>query len=717
MGASAEAANAPPAAPVATPAPPAASAAPAPATPASAVAGAMGAVAKGSAWLGDNIDPIVADALKIPTIEREAKRIATQQFGEMVKFSEGVMHVKSGAWSVGLDLAEKLGLVDQGTADTFSRMDTEGRRVFDAAFKAQFGGGFGFAVAELGGEVLPFMAFPPWAIPKAFASGVARVAAGFGMGAAEGAAMGALNPVEGDTIDERMSQRGMGAALGAAVGGPVRAVGEGATLLKNWFPNALKRAITRNGKYAARGIELQDQVGFEASLVQLIDDPELLKFRNAKRAADPAFEVAERAREDAQALAVKTYFEKLVPPGSEDLPDHVAKMYAQVLGDDATGLIGARKLNAGRNFAAADEAGATVYLSNTLSTIDDIIARHSGVGASPASLSLAKQMEGLKVSIAEAGGGVISPRELQYRLEEWGRAAKGTGAVFKDMDTAAQRRPAAQMFSALNDDLDEAINAGTKGAAELRRARDQYRMDSVPIRQLQRSALGKLFKGIDEDVPSPEAIGAALLKMKPSQIKQTVEILGSVDPGLRTGLQNYFLSRALEHAKQPGPLGAVNFVPAKMLDLRKGNLGGATGAGGLSSYSADEVFNAVFPDSQHRQMVLDGMEAVRYIMVNNDRTGGRALPRLRNLAYSLANMNRGAAAAFAMDWLSAKAIPSYVNDPKSIAALQELSKPLDSTKAIAALTVLSNRWLQVNPDANEEAAAAEQMGQIAAPGM
>jgi len=654
---------------------------------------------------------------------KDPREAAQSSFGVAVKISNGVMHVGEGLWSAGLDTLEKLGAVPRGTADDFAKLTNEERKKFARDFTSVFGEGTGFRIAEGTGEVLPFMMFPSTALPAGVTSAVSRVAAGLGLGAASGAAQGWLGGVGSEdqiseNMDDRDAARTQGAIVGGALGAPIGAVTEGATVLKNWIPNAIKKAYEANQGLYAEGVEVSKRTGVRYKLSQLLQDPEIDAFERAYR-GNFSGERAARNIEFDQAEQAKSYFQSLLKPQDKEPGEAVAAAFAKVLGDDTTGLLGKRKLDAGRNFQAAETAGAEITLKNTLSTIDEMIAENTDVMTGPANHALANQLRNLKTRILErgegkvrqlrlktneggvtfleeylTGGGLVKPLQLQKALENAGRAAKGNGKIFdEEVHMAAERGPAKRLFSALNRDLDEAVDEGLKGASELRFARDEYAKSTAAITELEDSALGQIFGA--QGGANLDDIENAVLRMSSRQIKSTIDVLEKVDPAMRERLQQFYLERTFAAASRRGQAGSADFIPAKMIDFRQP--GGRT-----ANEGPEDVFNALFPDGPMRQKVADGIRAAQFIMVNNNATGGQNVVRLRNLAYALTNMNKGAAASFATQMLTPKAIGSYVLDPASVEALKQLTKPLNYSQTLGALTVLSNRWLASNPNAGAQ---------------
>lgn len=658
----------------------------------------------------------LADAANIPLFKGASPSRA--MLGAAIKVGEGVVTLTEAGAQLGLDTAEKLGLIPRGTADDWKFMSEAEKKAVDRQFKADFGGNAGFAAAELTGNVLPFFLLPSKAIPPQVKNLFARVVLGGGLGFAENAAQGLFQPVSGDTIDERNAQRGGAALMAGGIGAAARGGAEVVTSIKNWIPNAIKAAYQEGGQELyERGVQVSQRTGVKYKLSQLLQDPEIENLEKVARGGVKGERVG-RAIENQQAVDAKAYFESLLKDQPERFGSTVQDSFFKVLGDEKSGLIGARAANASNNFSQAQAAGAEIYLGNTMKVIDDMIRENTDVLSGRGNVALANELKRLKASILEksggkykqigvrtneggaqtifeymAGGGMVTPQSLQNGLTAAGAAAKGNGKIFDEtVHQAAERGPAKRLFGALNDDLDAAINEGRKGAAELRIARDQYRVDTGAIEALEETALGKLFG--TKAQPTLEDVETAVKNMDPTEIRQTLGILGKTNPAGKERLQQFWLRQAFENARVEGPAGGADFIPAKMLDLR------SPGAKN-SSYTARETFDAVFPEGDPmRQSVMDGVEAVKYLMVNNNNTGGVTRVKLRQLAYAVANMNVGAGAAFVTDFLTPDFIGKMVMDPDTVRALGELTKPVEVSRQVAAMNVIFNRW--INSTSEEE---------------
>lgn len=649
-----------------------------------------------------------------PTIEQDGSRVApgigpagaAGLFGgdpfvgaTALKIGEGAAMVGAGVVQASLDGLAKMGIIDKQTADNFTNLTNEEKAKVDELFKKKYGDNFGFHIAEGTGEVLP-----AFLIPAAGKTALQRIA----YGTAAGAGMAAAQYQADESSDDRGTKRLQNAEVGGILGAGASTAIEALIGLRNFIPNAIEKAKKLYAPIIAEGIDLQNRTGIFFKLSQLARDPWVETLERFARGGSEGERIG-RAIEDAQPKQVLDYFDKLVgsaltPAGMNKFGNRIENAYTAVLGDaqKGTGLLGERVKNAASNFEAAQQAGGKIYVGNFLKTIDSLIGQNTLPGAGKAERALAGELQSVRDNLLDTTArresfltmrptyisGELSPRQLQARLQAWGAAAKGTGRIFSDaIDTAAERGPAKALFSALNKDLDAAIDAGGAGAAELKTARDAYAGDTAKILALRDSALGKLF-GV-KAAPSTEEIESRFLTMDPSEITATMKILSKEDSLVREHLQKFWLSRAMEKARVPGEAGATGFLPAKLLDLVSGAKGPSQAA------SNRETFNAVFTDPTLKRQVQDGLKAVSTMMANNFRTSGRTVARLKNLANvamqssqqaaGLVGLAKQAVTRWAADVLAPEAVARYVLDPKGVKSLIKLAEPANDAATSAVL--------------------------------
>ena len=629
----------------------------------------------------------------------------TNQVGMAIKVGQGTAKVAAGVIQASLAGLEKMGIVDKGTEQDFTKLTNEERAKFNEMFKQAFGDGAGFHIAEAGGEILP-----AFALPVTSAAAVPSALVRVGIGAATGALTGAAGYQESEDPAKRAEGRLTGAEVGAAAGGVGSAALETITSLRNWIPKAIDKVKAEYGTLIQQGIDLQNRTGVAFKLSQLFQGKEpLAEVAERFTREGTAGERIARQIEDAQPQQVLNYFESLLTNNrGAQIPfgKRVQVAFDRILGDTSqgTGLLGNRAMAANRNFQAAGKAGGYIDMTNFTGDALKLVNEFSAPGAGATEQRMAAELQRIVTDIMDSTGGRLTPKQLQGRLKAWGDASKGSGKIFSDaVDNAAERGPAKMLFAALNRDLDEAISAGGAGAAELKIARDAYAMDTAKIEMLRESALGKLFdvKG----TPTATEIEGKFLAMNADDIRSTMSILGKTDPQARQHLANLWLSRAIERAKVPGEAGAVEFLPAKMLDI-------FSGAKGKAASTNRETFEAVFTDPKMRMQVMDGIKAVQTMMVNNVRTSGRTVARAKNLANQVAQASRtqgglvqsavGLASRYASDWMAPKALAQYVLDPRGVKALNTLAKNPNDNAASAAMAQLWNIYSSSTQDDSGE---------------
>jgi len=121
-------------------------------------------------------------------------------------------------------------------------------------------------------------------------------------------------------------------------------------------------------------------------------------------------------------------------------------------------------------FEAAKQAGGSVQMTNTLNALDDVIGQLDSASTPPAVLTNAKNLW-LKIA---GKNGAFDPTDLQQELEIFGKTVAKLERVEGSPFGVGKK-----VFSALLDDLDNAIGQGVPGAATLRLARDTFKRSAA----------------------------------------------------------------------------------------------------------------------------------------------------------------------------------------------------------------------------------------------
>ena len=135
-----------------------------------------------------------------------------------------------------------------------------------------------------------------------------------------------------------------------------------------------------------------------------------------------------------------------------------------------------------------------------------------------------------------AKNGLLPYEIFDDQMKIFSAASYGKGSAFKNLETAAQRRPAKQIFSAFNKALDDTIESFDSGltvsvddainsqvASNLRKAKDQYRADSELIDQLENSFIRDFIA--PGATKSKAAVVKRFQKLQPEEIETAFQLL------------------------------------------------------------------------------------------------------------------------------------------------------------------------------------------------
>lgn len=142
----------------------------------------------------------------------------------------------------------------------------------------------------------------------------------------------------------------------------------------------------------------------------------------------------------------------------------------------------------------------------------------------------------------------LSAEQVERLLEVYTKAQKGTGTLFKDLETSQQRWIAGRLKDAVLRDLDDAgAEAGEAGAIAdaLTAARDRYKLNSEAINEIGDSTLARL---IGNRTRSPEAIAEKFVKMHPSEVREAMTIIEGASPDAARSVRKFFVADAIDKA-------------------------------------------------------------------------------------------------------------------------------------------------------------------------
>lgn len=562
--------------------------------------------------------------------------------GRLVALQEGFMRTGEGAKQTALILAEEFGQVPAGAAEAYTNATLDRRREFDEIFREEFGQGFDFTAHRVVGEVSPFVAFG--AVPR-LASAGGRLLANTALGATAG----------GLTFGATPAEKASNTIWGGVLGGSLALTMEIMPLMKNvvmkWLSKELDTPAAQEGARIARA------TGIDFTLAQLAMTERAKGWMRVAKGSSVGAQMANDVFVKQQAQALMAFRRLATKAGPKaDYPGRIRDAFNKTLDD----LLTTRSVSGREKFAAAQQAVAqldnprTIQLENFMNTLGRLADDLSGRGAGPQAKALAKQLADLGEEFAD---GVASPVELQRLLHRYGLASKGKAKLFTEkIDKANELRPAKELFRALNDDLDDAVKRGGVGSHELRLARDDWKTKSGAIDLLRDSELGRIFnKAVP---PNPETIVKAMRKMNARQIRDTMMLLDDADPHLRTHVQRFFIEEAIGDATKLGSAEAFGFIPARLLKLKESR----------------ELFHAMFPDLQMRKQVNIGIQAIRRILVDNEKTSGFNVARLKEFAGILASRDKTFAARFASEFFTPKMLSKSLTNKDAVLAISDLAR-------------------------------------------
>lgn len=361
-----------------------------------------------------------------------------------------------------------------------------------------------------------------------------------------------------------------------------------------------------------------------------------------------------------------------------------------------------RRTQAAKDFGLVnDRVGARplIRTDHFRATLEDVVRQHSGPGMPPASQKIAAEakriLDGLglvKEGVKGANKFRATAQRVQKWLQAWGDAAEGSGRVFVDLDTASERRIASQIRSAILRDLDDTAKEtglGRDVAQSLLQARKNYATLSQGIENLKQSVIGR-YLGSDI-ARAPERVADLVMRMKPTELHQTMKLLGRHDPDLVAKTRRYVLEQAMEKSL-PGHQGG-QFSAAKFLNgLPKG----------------DEQFNLLFGTSTSRGDLEAVTKVLQRIVDKGGTEGSPTAPLMMawDLAKGVFTLNPRAIAGIPTAVLAPKAIARAALTPQGRSALITLSQTgapaREVAQAAAMLVALSAAGR--DPDAADAAA-------------
>lgn len=369
-----------------------------------------------------------------------------------------------------------------------------------------------------------------------------------GRGAATGQALGMLEEKPEETGGAALGERLTGGLDDAAFGALFPAVFYGGKKVVQSVggktSNRLLDVMLRKGERAADpnivsvGQKAQSVVGEPLTKGQRTQSRTLQGFESLLQRA-PMTDDMFAQKLDRQIAAVDRSAEKLrkaFARGTQDVsPEYVGRQIENTFNKAVMTIKNGRAKQAALDFGVVDKLSGNarvIPLPTFMQTAQNIVEEGSSDLAPDLSQKLAKAVAKKAQAIIERKGNV-SALEMQKLLEQYGKSASGDVRLFGFLEPQESKSVARRLFGALQNDLDQAVDGKpitaflAPEATALKTARDNYRLFSKEIEALSETTLGRI---LNTNAPiTPEVVIDKVRKMKPSELRTTLQILDKTD--------------------------------------------------------------------------------------------------------------------------------------------------------------------------------------------
>lgn len=459
------------------------------------------------------------------------------------------------------DVADEAALWEQGAGNTAA--GKVGSLIGSTMVTAPVGGAAIGAAGKVAGKA------GLGALESLMTAPAKSVAQAVGKGVASGAATAPLSAPttdpEGDFLAQKLEQAGVGAATGGGLGGILHGAGRLARELIS--KNLPFRRIGSDAETPAAQQFLQESerlaqdTGVPFTPGQATGSKGLTAMENAARqsskTADRVFAVDDKA-----ATAFDNYVGRIldgVSKGSRS-SESAGEELRKAMSSKISAVEATRKRIADQEYGDIRRlAGESPIIEpgNLRAALSDIAAEYGTIPTPGA--------EALKRFADKTVDGELGDVTALMNLRQY--LGKVAGGQAKISGEPVDRKIAAQMVKAIDDDLDGAVDKlpgdiGTK----LRNANQNFRNFSSQIEYLRTSPLGKL---LGEDVTNlmtggnfntipPEKLIERLKTMKPSEVRLTRDIMSDASPEAWQVAKRQLIEGALETAREAAPSAGAN---------------------------------------------------------------------------------------------------------------------------------------------------------------
>lgn len=322
---------------------------------------------------------------------------------------------------------------------------------------------------------------------------------------------------------------------------------EAAMFLKSPVRSMIASGVerSRNQPIARKGAQMVDDMRVQGrsplmTIAEETQDPTLLSHQRTALQSDRGQMMGTKF-DNIQKLQQ----EKLLRDIGDANPEDIATKAGDVINWKVKRLFGIRKDNASKLYGEVQKAGSVTFgigktrvpTDNLKSLVDDLENSYPG------------SMKSLReANMFPKYGNVDEFIALEARL----RAIKDKGGIIIPKNPNAfqgqDKFLAKQLHSSLLDDMQRASEAGVfpdNFNVKLKKAINQYRLDSDAIKSVQKTRIGSLVSGKAE----PEKVAEAFKTMKPDELKTFLSMADEFDVPVRDSVTKYMVGTALDKAK------------------------------------------------------------------------------------------------------------------------------------------------------------------------
>lgn len=382
-----------------------------------------------------------------------------------------------------------------------------------------------------------------------------------------GTVSGLTTPVDNgeDFTTAKAKQTALGGAVSGATSGLLQGAGKlieeipGGNLLRRGYNALANRANAKPA--AAEGEALAKQFGVELTPGQVSGGKGQLAVENMARQSiftrDKVFETDMKIA-DQYADAINKTLDKISTKGGDAAS--AGKSIRESVDKSVEQLSKRRARLANEDFKAVDELarGAPVIEpTNYAAAAKAIIDENSIAPKGSDARALAEAAQQLLDSAKDNGVATNAVKTRRYLSQIAGGQASFAGSAGQPI----QKRAAAQLLTAIDQDIEKASGAGGSIGDALKKANDRYRAYSQKIEGIKKGPVGKILGKDLVDVDgqgfgsvSAEQIFDKFSKLPPDHIHVALK---SLSPEATAQVKRAYVQKALEAAQQPTATGGA----------------------------------------------------------------------------------------------------------------------------------------------------------------